>query len=302
MPNQQPLKLLFIYNPISGGHHEQSIWTPNPIQWEEQIISYLDGLPHSYTVFKTTAQNDHQSIRAIVKKISPDRIAAIGGDGTLKMVVEATKDIDIPICIFPAGSANGMARELQMPLTAEGCMEVLLTGTVKPVDAILINQSHLCIHLSDIGINAQLVKYFEENDIRGKWGYAKEIFRVLWRRRLMNVQITSEKHSIQRKAFMVVIANASQYGTGARINPLGNVHDGIFEVVILRKLSITELFKMLFLNRKFNPEKTEVLQAQRLHIEVKRKIYFQVDGEYLGKTKSITAEVKPHIVKLIFPS
>jgi diacylglycerol kinase family enzyme len=137
--------------------------------------------------------------------------------------------------------------------------------------------------------------------MRGKMGYAKEILRVLWKTRLMDVEIKSNNKKLKRTAFMVVIANASKYGTGARINPIGDVHDGLFEVVILRKLSLTELLKMLFFNRKFNPKKTELLQADQLDIKVKKKVYFQVDGEYLGKTQSIHAVAKPKSFLLVFP-
>ena len=74
-----------------------------------------------------------------------------------------------------------------------------------------------------------------------------------------------------------------------------------FEVVILRKLSIIELLKMLFLNRPFNPKKTELLQADALTIEVKKRAYFQIDGEYLGKTRKIHARIQRHALLLIFP-
>ena len=40
---------------------------------------------------------------------------------------------------------------------------------------------------------------------------------------------------------MVVLANASKYGTGAVINPEGDLYDGLFEVVIIRRLAISEL-------------------------------------------------------------
>ncbi len=62
-------------------------------------------------------------------------------------------------------------------------------------------------------------------------------------------------------AFMVVLANASKYGTGAVINPEGIIDDGIFEVVIVTKLSFIELLKMLFRPKQFNPEKIEIFHA-----------------------------------------
>ncbi len=280
-------------NPVSGGRHKAS--------WESGVRDYFRHSQHKFEIYNTNGKNDQESLRYWVERWQPDKVIAVGGDGTLKLVAEVLLGSDIPICIFPAGSANGMARELGLPLSLEKCWEVLFEGIAKRVDVIRINNKNICIHLSDIGLNAHLVKYFEENDVRGKIGYAKEVFRVLWRRRLMYLSITRGSITLKRKAFMVVLANASMYGTGARINPIGSLHDGLFEVVILRKLSVIELLKMLFFNRPFNPRKTELLQAESLTIEVRKRAYFQVDGEYIGKTDEIKAEIVRNALSLVFP-
>lgn len=303
MLQQTILKLLFIHNPKAGGkHHYKNIWWHNDIEWESAVKKHLNDHPCQYEFYTIQGNKDEiASITNLVEKIQPDKIIAIGGDGTAKLVAEVAMTAKIPMCIFPAGSANGMAREIGMPENFEACMNTLLNGIPQYIDIICINSSQLCMHLSDIGINAQLVKYFEDNNLRGKLGYAKEIFKVLWRKHLMKVEIKTGEHEIKRKAFMVVLANAGSYGTGVRINPLSNIHDGIFEVVILRRLSLIELFKMLFFNRPFNPKKTEIIQAQSIEITVKHRIHFQVDGEYMGKTDSVYAAIKPNALQLIFP-
>ena len=293
MPIPASQKLLFVINPVAGGKSK--------LNWEAGIREYFRNSPHAHEIYSTTRTNDIESIKYWVETWKPDKVVAVGGDGTLKLVAEALLYSETPLCVFPAGSANGMARELGMPQDLESCMGVLLEGEAKKTDIIRINEHHVCLHLSDIGINAQLVKYFEENNVRGKLGYARGILRVLINKRLMEVRIRKGDTTLKRTAFMVVLANASMYGTGAKINPVGDLHDGLFEVVILRQLSIVELLKMLFLNAAFNPNKTELLQANSLTINVKRKAYFQMDGEYFGKTKKVSAHVEQQALLLIFP-
>lgn len=293
MPDTISRKFFFIINPVSGGK--------NKGVWEAGIRDYFKESKHSYEIYSTTGKNDQESLRYWIKEWQPDKVIAVGGDGTLKLAAEILIDSNIPLCVFPAGSSNGMAREIKMPSTLDECWEILLNGIEKRTDIIRINEEHICIHLSDIGMNAQLVKYFEENDAHGKLGYARGILRVLWKKKLMQVSIKKDNTVLLREAFMLVLANASVYGTGARINPIGDLHDGLFEVVILRKLSIIELIKMLFLNSAFNPHKTEVLQAESLVIEVKKRAFFQVDGEYLGKTKKISAKLEKQALLLMFP-
>lgn len=287
------MKFLFILNPVSGGH--------NKAEMEQNIRSYFSNLPDQFECFYTTGKNDVASIQYWLKQWRPDRVVAVGGDGTIKVVAEAMVGKNIPIGIIPAGSANGMARDLDITVDFKQSMHIIRHGNPRSVHIVRINDRYVCLHLSDIGLNAHLVKQFQAQNVRGRKGYAREILRVLWHRELMDVTLHHEKESLFRKAFMVVIANARKYGTGAAINPRGDLHDDLFEVVILRKLSITELLKMLVFNRPFNPEKTEVYQTSNLTIKVRRSAFFQIDGEYMGKTKKISAQIEPHALMLIFP-
>ena len=100
---------------------------------------------------------------------------------------------------------------------------------------------------------------------------------------------------------MVVIANASKYGTGAVINPEGSIYDGLFEVVIIRRLAFSEIFKMWFKPQPFNRKKIEVFHARSVEIETSKKVHFQIDGEYVGKVKRVVAHILPSKLKLILP-
>jgi diacylglycerol kinase family enzyme len=48
-----------------------------------------------------------------------------GGDGTIKMVAEAMENYDVIIGILPAGSANGLAVDLNLPTTIEENLEIV---------------------------------------------------------------------------------------------------------------------------------------------------------------------------------
>lgn len=283
-----------MFNPISGGQSKA--------EWEEAIRQYFRQSEHSFELYHTTGKSDEETIRYWINDWKPDIVAAVGGDGTIKLVASVLVGTQIPMAIFPAGSANGMAREMNIPQVFESCMEIMLDGDARKTDVIHINDKDICLHLSDIGLNAQLVKYFEETGMRGKLGYARGILKTLFRRRLFRIKITTDDHrTFDRKAFMVVLANARMYGIGAFINPNGDMHDGIFEIVVVRKLSVLELIKMLFRHRPFDPEKTEIFSATSVTIQTNKRMYFQVDGEYRGKTKKISATVEKGAIILMHP-
>ena len=117
----------------------------------------------------------------------------------------------------------------------------------------------------------------------------------------MYVTIKTDKGEMKRKAFMVVIANAQTYGTGAIINPEGSLDDGLFEIVVVRKLNLVELLKMLITHKPFHQKRIEVFKTKNVEMRLKRRAYFQVDGEYLGKTTCINARILPRIINVIVP-
>ena len=190
-------------------------------------------------------------------------------------------------------------KNLSIPETPEEALDIIVNGKVKCCDVIKINENDISLHLSDFGLNARLVKYFDENTLRGMWGYSRMVFKVLWRKKLMSARIVADNLDLNTNAYMVVIANATKYGTGAVINPEGNIDDGVFEIIILRKLSLFQLFRMFLSYKNFNPKKVEVFQTKTATITTRKKTHFQVDGEYKGKIDKVTAEIIPSQLNML---
>lgn len=291
--SEASLKILFVLNPHSG--------TKGGIDWEPTIRHQFKDLPHVFEFFLLDGKNDAASLTYWIEHLHPDRVIAIGGDGTVSLVAEHLLGSSIAMGILPAGSANGMAKELQIPTDAEGAIDVILNGDIKKTDVIRINGNEICIHLSDIGINAQIIKYFDEGNIRGKLAYARMLIKALWRKRLLHVSMQMNGQNTKTDAFMVVLANASKYGTGALINPEGNLHDGKFEVVVVREITLSEFLKLFIHFRRFNPKKVEVFQTESVTIQIKKSAHFQVDGEYLGKINKVTAVIEAGKLNLLLP-
>jgi YegS/Rv2252/BmrU family lipid kinase len=293
MTTESGLKILFVINPISGAKGK--------IAWEPAIRNYFTILNHSFDFFLLDGKDDATSLKYWIEKLQPERVIAVGGDGTVSLVAEQLLGTNIAMGILPAGSANGMAKELDIPSDVNGALDIIINGEIKPCDAIRINDKELSLHLSDLGVNAQLVKYFEQGNLRGKLGYALKVFKVLWRKKMIDVTIKTNKEEIKRHAFMVVIANASKYGTGALINPEGNLSDGFFEIVVMRRINFISVLKMFLKFKRFNPKKVELFQAESAVITTVKKTHFQVDGEYLGKVDAVKATIIKSQLKLILP-
>ncbi len=293
MQKDEPMKVLFIINPVSGGKDKED--------WEEKIRNFFKTSTHQMEFFLLTGQNDEASVRHYIKLLNPDRIVAVGGDGTIKLLAQIVYHTPLPLGVIPAGSANGMARELGIPPEVEAALEVVVNGVETPIDVIAIDDKEICIHLSDLGLNAMLVNQFEQSEGRGMWGYGKAVVHMLWQKQKMYVTIKTDEGTVKRKAYMVAIANASKYGTGATINPDGNVEDGVFEIVVVRRLNIVEIAKAILTEKSFDPAKIEIFKTKQAHLSVLQKAYFQVDGEYRGRVREVKANIQAGCLRLMLP-
>lgn len=285
---------LFAINPVSGGTTKTN--------WEDGIKNHFAKSAHTVELLYLNGKTDDETVQQKIASLKPDRVVAVGGDGTIKCVATQLLRTNIPLGVLPAGSANGMARELGIPADIAGSLDVLTSGALRPVDVIAVNDNEICLHLSDIGLNARLVKHYQQNNLRGKFGYLRGVVYVLRKHRQLRVEITVGEECVQRVAFMIVLANARMYGTGAVINPDGDLSDGQFEVVIFRRLNVWEILKLFWRYKPFDPQKIEILPATSVTIETHRKAYFQVDGEYRGQVTKLKAAIKPGVLTMIVPA
>ncbi|WGQ07687.1 diacylglycerol kinase family lipid kinase [Pedobacter gandavensis] len=285
-------KLLFIVNPGSGNQQ---------INYSEAIALHFKGQPQEIQIFELPKNCSQEKIKQAINESKADRVIAVGGDGTLKLVAECLQGSNMPIGIIPAGSANGMAKELGIPLELDAALQVAAKGQPKKIHAIKVN-GELCIHLADIGFNAYIIKRFDSLPSRGMLGYAKAAWQALWSYHKMEIQLEIKGKQIQTQAAMVVIANATSYGTGVKINPEGDLSDELFEVILVKKYTVLEILKVRFTELPFNPEKIELFHTKDLCIKTKHKVHFQVDGEYVGKVNRVEATILPAAISIICPS
>lgn len=283
------MKLLFIINPGSGSHD---------INLKEVISTYFTGKEIEVDLFELPDDCSLDKIKTKINQSKADRVIAVGGDGTLKLVAECMLKTDTPIGIIPAGSANGMAKELGIPTEIEEALKVVETGKLQKIHVVQLNDE-ICIHLSDLGFNAYLVKKFDTLPERGMWGYAKATWHALWNHKRMEVELNINGEIIRSKAAMVAIANATMYGSGLKINPDGKLDDELFEIILVKDYSYLEILKIWITRLPFNPKKIEVFQVSEAKISSKHQAHFQVDGEYIGKINAVEAKILPAAITVV---
>src|SRR5690606_21295063 len=132
------------------------------------------------------------------------------------------------IGLLPSGSANGLSVDLNLPSDLEENLKIAFHNDYIEMDMVSINGKK-SLHLSDIGVNAELIRNYEGSSIRGKLGYVLQSINTLADlEEPFMVRVEANGDVTNAEARMVVIANTQKYGTGVTINPVGKPDDGRF--------------------------------------------------------------------------
>ncbi len=285
--------ILLVVNPIAGDNDKSSIITAV----ENEIAQRNFRLK----IFKTTGEKDKNAIDSLIEEINPSRILVAGGDGTISLVAACILGTDICLGIIPAGSANGMAVNFDLPETLPEQLEIALSDYTMKIDALYINEK-ICLHIADLGLNAELIKNYERSRMRGKMGYfLQSIPTLINSDSPFHFTVETEEETFEETAILVAIANANKFGTGATINPNGKMDDGKFEILIFKNLDFIEIFKTINDQPEMSSDFVRVISTKKAKITSKNKIPFQIDGEFLGEVAEATVVVLNEKIRMAVP-
>ncbi|WP_439483881.1 diacylglycerol/lipid kinase family protein [Cyclobacterium plantarum] len=279
---------LFIYNPFSGDVPDK----------DDIIASICDHLGN-YELWKTTGEKDGEKIKKLVKDGDYDLILVGGGDGTIKMVAEALEGKKIKLLPIPFGSANGLATCLGLK-TWEDSLESLDKGSTIDMDLMDVN-GQVSLHLSDFGLNAGMIKKFEDGDERGMVAYFKNSLSSLRDIKPYPFKIILRGKEENVEAKMLIVANGSKYGTGATINPGSKMDDGIFEIIALNPNGLQEWLELTYGVMREDLSGLDFVRrwsADRVSIENSAEAPFHVDGEIVEVKNKVSFQLRDHKIKM----
>ena len=275
--------IIIVVNPVSGAVEKKEI--------VDYTLLFAKNENLESILYETSGKKDVENIKNLYNIHKPERIIIIGGDGTIRMVAEAIAKEDVILGIIPAGSANGFALDLDLQLTLEKNLEVAFLHQFMEVDIITIN-GKISIHLSDLGLNAELIKNYEQGEIHGKWGYALNTITTLFDSgEPFTAKVKANNETFGYVARMIVIANAKKYGTGVVINPNGVMNDGKFELVILKNFDLILFGQIISGNMPSDPDDVEIISTDKATIELDAPVSFQIDGEYCGTETKLDIKI-----------
>jgi YegS/Rv2252/BmrU family lipid kinase len=262
-------------NPISGIGKKGDV--------PDLIKKYLTGHKHD---LRYTEYRKHGEEIAEAEKSNYDAIVAIGGDGTVNEIAGALANSNCSLGIIPAGSGNGLARHLKVPLNIKSAIERINTFQPSLHDSGLVNEFFFA-GTCGFGFDAHIAALFDKYPKRGFLSYAKLITREYSKYQAVKFRVEIENEVIEKEALICAIANSSQFGNGFTISPNSKMDDQLFEMVMIEKFPFinTMAIGTRFFTQSINASKyfdsTSFSKNIKVIVENQKEHFFHLDGEPL---------------------
>ena len=280
--------ITFIVNPISGRSKKARI--------PSLVNSRLDKTLFEPEIIYTEYAGHAAEIAAECAKRGRDVVVAVGGDGTVNEVAGALIHTDTALAIIPCGSGNGLARHLQIPLTAPEAIDIINKNTVHTLDYGKLNDKPFFCTCG-VGFDAFLSQKFAEAGKRGFVTYLEKSLTdgLRYKPETYSLQVDDDD-SHPQDAFVIACANASQYGNNAMIAPQASMKDGLLDIVIIEPFHMIESGQVawqLFQGTLKKNSHVKTFHAKKLHISRKEDGPVHCDGEPFITNKDVDIEIVP---------
>lgn len=287
--------ILFIINPISGGKDKLKI--PGLIDANldrskfNANYSFTEYIGHASEIAEEAASKNF------------DIIVAVGGDGTINEIGTKVMQQNKILGILPFGSGNGLSRFLKIPMNTTQAIKVINDCKVRVIDTARFNDKCF-FNMAGMGFDAHISSVFAGNKSRGLSGYLKLGFKEMINYKPQTYHIYIDGKEYIRKAFVVSVANSSQYGNNAHIAPHASITDGLLDVCIIKEFPIYKIPVLAYhmLNASADQSNmVEIIQGREIRIQRMSNDAIHIDGEPFFMGKEINVSIVPLSLNIITP-
>ena len=291
--------LAFIINPVAGSSRRGS----GPADRGDAIRRRCAAAGADHEVALTERPGHARELAAALAGRGFSPVVAWGGDGTVNEVASGLMRRDAVLGIVPAGSGNGLARELGISLRPGEAIETALRGRDRVIDMGEL-AGRPFVNLAGVGLPASVAELFARLSGRGLAAYVKATARELLRYRSERYAVATRERTLEQPALFIELANGRQYGNGAVVAPHARLDDGRLDLVSVDPIGPARAAWGLW--RLFNGtidrhSYVHCSQVDRVTISADRPLRFHVDGEPVQGGCGLSATVHPAALRVRVP-
>lgn len=292
----------------SGGYQRRALLVANPkaSRVQELLESVQEDLIAGGVVCEIARPEDPEALRHCIRAARQDRdlVVLAGGDGTFNRALSALLGDGAPVALIPLGTANDLARTLDLPQDAREAVQVALSGRVAWIDVGQVND-HYFFNVAHIGVGARGQRNLTTARKR-RWralSYPVSLFQAARRFRPFRVRIDTDQTGRWLWAVHVGVGNGRYYGGGIPIDETAGIRDAKLDVYCVRAAGFLGLLRACVTVWRGTGRHQSVWRSSGMRVRVvtRRPRSVLADGEWLTRTPA-DFRVLPRAVPMLVPT
>lgn len=298
------MPVTFIVNPAAG---KAGLWKKFESLWSgrESAVRFTERRGHAEELAR-------QALRA-----GYDRVAAVGGDGTLNEVANGLLSAgNLPawfaLAHLPAGSGCDFARHFRIPSRPQAWTALLQEGRVERIDVGRAawggpqQAGRFFLNIAMAGLPGDVVAAMEASGkpLGGTLSYLTATLAQLLRSRAKSITLIIDGREYPTRPYhLLAVANTSMTGGGMRLAPDADPCDGALDFVAVEDIGLPRLlwhFPKIYRGAHLAIPGVIHCRTMRLDAESSEDVLLNIDGEPLGRLPA-RFQVYPRALPVLLP-
>jgi len=257
---------------------------------ETDIAPVLDRLKqHDVEALPWTIDRPEQ-IPVMIHRHAADVDCVIvgGGDGSMNAAAPALIETRLPLGVLPMGTANDLARTLQIPDDIGQATDVITDGLLHKIDLGRVNGRYF-FNVANIGLGVHVTHQLSP-ELKQRWGifsYARGLFAALKSFRPFRADIVCDGRRQRVHSIQIAVGNGRHYGGGMTVAENASIDDHRFFLYSIEPLGLWDMVKFApFLRAGRFDERHPVAleEGRRIQVNTNRAMTVTADGEMMTRT------------------
>lgn len=238
-----------------------------------------------------------------------DLVVASGGDGTIATVAYELRDSGVPVMPFPAGTANLLSDNLEMPGEVHALAKLARNGETLDFDIGEIEadgERRGFMLIAGAGYDASIMSGAERNKrVLGQAAYFLSAATNI-APQYSSIKLTIDGKEVETGGIGVLLLNFSKLQFDVYITHSSQPRDGAIDVVVLKAKNAVELLPSVMAalldtdgQHPDRGDALEIYSGKEISIEADPGFEVQYDGELMGKTTPLKARILPGAARFV---